>query len=123
METIYSQFSFFCTNRHIKTNSQPTNRKPRLPNKPTEPSKGIGAKTWSVNLVAVTHEELLGEIVQVCEGQLARVIALAYAQVDNSVVNDVARWNDDISDSDKVHWMSISSFFHLRIIGTPGVIF
>ena len=101
---------FLCTNRHVKTNNQTTKRKPAPPNKPTKPSKGVGTKTWSVNLVAVTHKELFGEIVQVCEGQLARVIALAYAQVDNSVVNDVARRNDDVSDDDKVHWMSVLSF-------------
>jgi len=56
----------------------------------TKPGKGVRSKAWAVDLVAVTHEELFGEIIQVCKGQLARIVALTYAQVDNAVIDDVA---------------------------------
>lgn len=88
-ETINSQLShlFYLT---IKSKQQQIKTK-RARNKRTEPSKGVRTKAGSVNLVAIAHKEFFGEIVQVCEGQLARVVALAYAQVDNSMVNDVTR--------------------------------
>jgi len=56
----------------------------------TKLDKGVGAKAWAIHFVSITDKELLGEIVQVCESELARVVAFAYAEVDDTVIDNVA---------------------------------
>lgn len=63
--------------------------KNKLDKSHTKLDKGVGAKTGPIDLVTVTHKELLGQIIQVCERQLARVVALTYAKMHDTMVNDV----------------------------------